>query len=101
MILSTSNRFFVQQILHYLALKGHTHVAIEALSRFWIKIGEHIEKRCIGFTYVSRDHWDYQQTMHQYLHAKLKVLSQSATEKTVVMINKEPNTLLPKWVEGN
>ena len=30
---STSNRFLVQQILHYLALKGHAHVAIEASSR--------------------------------------------------------------------
>ena len=67
-------------------------------------MGEHIimnKNICIGFTYVSRDHWDYQQTMHQYLHANLKVFTQSATENTVVMINKEPNSLLPKWVKEN
>ena len=100
MILSTSNRFFVQQILHNLALKGHTHVAIETsnqvLDQNWWT-----HKERIGLTYVSRDHWDYQQNMHQYLHAKLKVLIQSATEKTVEMINKEPNNLLLKWVKGN
>ena len=45
--------------------------------------------------------WDYQQTMHQYLHAKLKVFAHGVTENTVVMINKEPHILLPKWVNGN
>ena len=54
------------------------------------------KNKCIGFTLVSTDYWDYQQTMHQYLHAKLNVFTQSATENTVVMINKEPNSLLPK-----
>ena len=36
--------------------------------------------------------------MHQYLHAKLKVLIKNATENTA-MINKEVNRFLPKWVK--
>ena len=37
--------------------------------------------------------------MHQDLFAKLKVFTTKATDNTVVMINKELNSLLPKWVE--
>ena len=37
--------------------------------------------------------------MHQYLHAKLKVFIKNATENTVVVINKEVKTFLPKWVK--
>ena len=37
--------------------------------------------------------------MHQYLFAKLKVFTENATDNAVVMINKELNSLLPKWVE--
>ena len=37
--------------------------------------------------------------MHQYLHAKLKVFTKNATENTVVMMNKEVNKILPKWVK--
>ena len=50
----------------------------------------------VGFTSVSRDHWDYQQTVHQYLHAKLRVFTKNATENAVVMINKEVNKFLPE-----
>ena len=70
---------------------------------FSIKMGEHIRNKtyCIDFTYVSTDHWDYQQTMHEYLRAQLNVFTQSATENTVVMVKKDSNSLLPKWVTGN
>ena len=37
--------------------------------------------------------------MHQYLFAKLKVFTKNATDNSVVMTNKELNSLLPKWVE--
>ena len=40
----------------------------------------------VGFTSVSRDHWDYQQRVQQYPHAKLKVFTKNATENAVVMI---------------
>ena len=60
--LSTSDRFLVQQVLHYLALKGHAHVAIEASSHVLDHNGwTHKERnKCIGFTFVSRGHWEYQ-----------------------------------------
>ena len=63
--------------------------------------GDHSKKsNCIGFTPVSRDHWNHQETIHQCLHAKLKlkVFAKNATENTVVMIN-EVNSLLPKVVK--
>ena len=37
--------------------------------------------------------------MHQYLFATFKVFTKNATDNAVVMINKELNSLLPKWVE--
>ena len=40
-----------------------------------------------------------QQTVHQYLHAKLNVFTKNATENTVVMTNKEANQFQPKWIK--
>ena len=37
--------------------------------------------------------------MHQYLFAKAKVFTKNATDNAVVMINKELDSLLAKWVE--
>ena len=58
--LSTSDRFLVQQILHCLAPKGHAHVAPEASRHVLDQNGWTHKKRAnyIGFTFVSRGHWD-------------------------------------------
>ena len=97
---TASNRLLVKQPLHYLALQGMTHVAIEASSHALDQTrSSDIKAICIGFTFFSRDHLDYQQAMHQNIDAKLKVFAKNATDYTVVMINKELNSLLPRWVK--
>ena len=37
--------------------------------------------------------------MHHYLNAKLQLRAKNATDNTVVVTNKESNSLLPKWVK--
>ena len=53
--LTTSNRLLVKQPLHYLALKGITHVAIEASSHALDQTRlSNLKANCIGFTSFSR-----------------------------------------------
>ena len=58
--LTTLDRLVVEQILHCLAFKEITHVAIEASSHaLHQNCLENLEANCIGFTSLSRDHLDY------------------------------------------
>ena len=85
--LTTSDRLLVKQPLRYLALKGITNVGIEASSHALDQTRlNNVKANCIGVTSFSRDHLEYQQTMHQFFNAKLKVFTKNATDNTVVVI---------------